>query len=149
VARAGDFLNHFLFQIVVLFNRIRSFFRHSASLHRARFAALHELSVLLTERFDETSLLLGVSRFNQVLRVLPTETRRELGNVLVVAPTRGGKGLLATSQLLTWKHSVKVFTVFADPRLLERTREASTTVFSEAERSRIQLMPISKIAGVG
>jgi type IV secretion system protein VirD4 len=43
-----------------------------------------------------------------VLRVQPTETRRELGNLLVVAPTRGGKGLLATSQLLTWPHSVVV-----------------------------------------
>src|SRR5207249_3677633 len=35
-------------------------------------------------------------------------TRRELGNLLVVAPTRGGKGLLATSQLLSWQHSVVV-----------------------------------------
>ena len=38
----------------------------------------------------------------------PTKTRRELGNLLVVAPTRGGKGLLATAQLLSWKHSVIV-----------------------------------------
>jgi type IV secretion system protein VirD4 len=66
------------------------------------------LTGLLTDKFDETSLLLGVSRFNRVLRVHPTETRRELGNVLVVAPTRGGKGLLATSQLLSWSHSVIV-----------------------------------------
>src|SRR3989442_497590 len=28
--------------------------------------------------------------------------------MLIVAPTRGGKGLLATSQLLSWKHSVVV-----------------------------------------
>jgi hypothetical protein len=97
---AGGFLTQFFFGVIVLFNRIRSFFQHSQSLHTARFAQLHELTKLLTERFDETSLLLGVSRFNQILRVQPTETRRELGNVLVVAPTRGGKGLLATSQLL-------------------------------------------------
>src|SRR5207248_6810484 len=38
----------------------------------------------------------------------PTKARRELGNMLIVAPTRGGKGLLAVSQLFTWKHSVIV-----------------------------------------
>jgi type IV secretion system protein VirD4 len=105
---AGGFLIQFFFHVVVLWNRIKSFFQHSASLHHARFASLHELTVLLTERLDETSLLLGVSHFNHVLRVRSTESRRELGNVLIEAPTRGGKGLLATSQLLSWPHSVAV-----------------------------------------
>jgi type IV secretion system protein VirD4 len=108
MGRAGDFLKHLFFGLVVLVNLIKSFFQHSQNLHHARFAQLHELTGLLTERFDETSLLLGVSRFNKLLRVQPTKTRRELGNVLVVAPTRGGKGLLATSQLLTWPHSAIV-----------------------------------------
>jgi type IV secretory pathway TraG/TraD family ATPase VirD4 len=108
MGRIGSFLIRCVFTVVVVFNRIRSFFQHSQTLHTARFANLHELTDLLTERFDETSLLLGISRFNNLLRVRPTETRRELGNVLVVAPTRGGKGLLATSQLLTWPHSVVV-----------------------------------------
>src|SRR5918999_726109 len=108
MGRPGGILKQFLFTVVVLFNRIKSFFQHSASLHHARFAALHELSMLLTNRFDEPSLLLGVSRFNHLLRVQPTKTRRELGNLLIVAPTRAGKGLLATSQLLTWPHSVIV-----------------------------------------
>jgi type IV secretion system protein VirD4 len=108
MGRAGDFLKQFLFAVVVVFNRIRSFFQHSASLHHARFAILPELVELLTNKFDETSLLLGVSHFNHILRIRPTESRRELGNALVVAPTRGGKGLLATSQLLSWPHSVVV-----------------------------------------
>jgi type IV secretory pathway TraG/TraD family ATPase VirD4 len=114
MGRAGDFLKHFFFGIVVFFNRIRSFFQHSQSLHNARFAQLHELIALLIERFDETSLLLGVTGFNKLLRVRSTETRRELGNVLVVAPTRGGKGLLATSQLLSWPHSVVVNDIKGD-----------------------------------
>jgi hypothetical protein len=42
-----------------------------------------------------------------------------------------------------------VFTVFADPQLLERTSEALGVVFSDAERSRIQLIPVSKHAAVG
>jgi type IV secretory pathway TraG/TraD family ATPase VirD4 len=108
MGRIGSRLTQCFFAVVVLFTRIRSFFQHAESLHTARFAQLHELTELLTDRFAETSLLLGVSRFKQVLRVRPTKTRRELGNVLVVAPTRGGKGLLATSQLLSWPHSVIV-----------------------------------------
>jgi type IV secretion system protein VirD4 len=112
--RAGDFLKQCLFHVVIFFSRISSFFQHAKHLHHARFAALLELTGLLTDKFDETSLLLGVSRFNRVLRVQPTETRRELGNVLVEAPTRGGKGLLATSQLLTWPHSVAVNDIKGD-----------------------------------
>jgi type IV secretion system protein VirD4 len=51
--------------------------------------------------------LLG-TKYLHFVTVRPQQTRRELGNLLVVAPTRGGKGLLATSQLLSWKHSVIV-----------------------------------------
>jgi type IV secretion system protein VirD4 len=46
--------------------------------------------------------------------VRPTNVRRELGNMLIVAPTRGGKGLLAVSQLLSWKHSVVVNDIKGD-----------------------------------
>jgi type IV secretory pathway TraG/TraD family ATPase VirD4 len=108
VGSLGKFVHTLLFTIVVLFHRLRSFFQHTHTLHHARFATMDQLFELLTTRLDETSLLLGVSAFNRVLRVRPTKTRRELGNVLICAPTRGGKGLLATSQLLTWRHSVVV-----------------------------------------
>lgn len=56
----------------------------------------------------ETSLLLGRSSFNRLACVRPTKTRRELGNLLVCAPTRSGKTLLAISELLTWNRSVVV-----------------------------------------
>jgi type IV secretion system protein VirD4 len=108
MGRAGGILKQFLFTVVVLFNRMRSFFQHSTTLHTASFVQLHKLTGLLTTNLDETSLLLGISRFNHLLRVRPTKIRRELGNLLIVAPTRAGKGLLATSQLLTWPHSVIV-----------------------------------------
>src|SRR5947199_4160400 len=77
-------------------------------LHRARFARLDELTGIMSRTPDPTSLLIGVNRFKQFLLVRPTQTRRELGNMLIVAPTRAGKGLLATSQLFTWHHSVIV-----------------------------------------
>ena len=78
-------------------------------LYADRFAHPHEVDRLVSPHWQqETGLLVGVSSFNQVLSVRPTLARRELGNVLVDALTRGGKGLLAISQLLTWPHSVVV-----------------------------------------
>jgi type IV secretion system protein VirD4 len=77
-------------------------------LHRARFAHLHELTNLFSHTFEGASLLLGRGRLRGHYRVSQTPQRPELGNVLVVAPTRGGKGLLAVSQLLTWHHSAIV-----------------------------------------
>jgi type IV secretion system protein VirD4 len=78
-------------------------------LYADRFAHPHEVDPLVSPNWHhETGLLVGVSSFNQVLSVRPTPARRELGNVLVDALTRGGKGLLAISQLLTFPHSVVV-----------------------------------------
>jgi type IV secretion system protein VirD4 len=81
-------------------------------LYTDRFAHPHEVDPLLSPKWQqETGLLVGVSAFNHVLSVRPTTKRRELGNVLVDALTRGGKGLLAISQLLTWPHSVVVLDI--------------------------------------
>jgi type IV secretory pathway TraG/TraD family ATPase VirD4 len=100
----------FLSGAVVFVNRVIAFFSRHHHLHTARFARLHEIAPLLSPITDDlkTSLLLGRSYLNQLACVRPTKTRRELGNLLVCAPTRGGKGLLAVSQLLTWQHSVVV-----------------------------------------
>jgi type IV secretion system protein VirD4 len=87
---------------------------HADQLHQARFARLHDLAPLAREGVDRTSLLLGTGRFGHTLQVTPIATRRELGNLLVVAPTRGGKGLLATSQLLAWPHAVIVNDIKGD-----------------------------------
>jgi type IV secretion system protein VirD4 len=77
-----------------------------------RFAHSHEVDPLVSHTWHhETGLLLGVSAFNQVLSVRQSTQRRELGNVLVDALTRGGKGLLAISQLLTWPHSAVVLDI--------------------------------------
>jgi hypothetical protein len=82
-------------------SRIAALLHTGNALHSARFARLGELEELLSAASDrEPSLLLGIGRFGNMLRVRPQKARRELGNLLVVAPTRGGKGLLAVSQLL-------------------------------------------------
>jgi type IV secretion system protein VirD4 len=114
MAPAGLMLSRVFSAVVVCISRIRAFFRQTQSLHTARFANLYELTAPLTPTIDERtadvqpSLLLGTSHFHHLLTVRPTQMRKELGNLLLVAPTRGGKGLAAVSQLLTWPHSVIV-----------------------------------------
>jgi type IV secretion system protein VirD4 len=81
-------------------------------LYSDRFAHSHEIDPLVSERWhNETGLLVGVSAFNHVLSVRQTPKRRELGNILVDALTRGGKGLLAISQILTFTGSVVVLDI--------------------------------------
>src|SRR5512147_1584017 len=100
----------FLASMALILSRLSCLLSRERLLHNARFARLDELTSLLSHPLEqvEASLLLGLGRFGQVLRVPATKTRRELGNLLIVAPTRGGKGLLAVSQLLSWRHSVVV-----------------------------------------
>ena len=75
---------------------VRSHLPKPHQLYTDRFADSHEVDPLVSQNWqNETGLLVGVSAFNQVLSVRPSGKRRELGNVLVDALTRGGKGLLA------------------------------------------------------
>jgi type IV secretion system protein VirD4 len=80
------------------------------SIHKSRFAHPHEVASLMHGRQPKpgTHLLIGIGPYNQVLAVTPVPTRRELGNIIVIAPPRHGKGLHATAQLLTWEHLVIV-----------------------------------------
>lgn len=114
MGKITDSLNRFLYNIFLFCNHALVFLSSNKQLYFARYARIDELEGLTTPKLDETGLLLGVGRFKHILRVTSTKTRRELGNLLIVAPTRGGKGLLATSQLLTWKHSVVVNDVKGD-----------------------------------
>ena len=98
----------------VYVQHIVSFFARDTRLYKARFAELKEVARNLSPMPRPVSLLLGTTKNADFVEVTPTKARRELGNLLVVAPTRGGKGLLAVSQLLTWKHSVIVNDIKGD-----------------------------------
>ena len=128
-------LHQFLASLLVVCNKLRTAVFPTKQLHTARFARFDELMGLLSTSLDETSLLLGVKHFNHILRVRPLHIRRELGNVLIVAPTRGGKGLLATSQLLTWNHSVIVNDIKGD--LYQQTAGYRSTLLTAALMSNI------------
>src|SRR5438132_14033007 len=87
------------------------------ALHRARFAHHSEVWPLLSPSFAPDGVLLGTRRAllsKRLVAVRKTKQRPELGNLLIVAPTRSGKSLLATSQLLTWHHSVIVNDIKGD-----------------------------------
>lgn len=102
------------YSCLLFISLLASLFSRRGKLHAARFARLHELERLSGSTALDAKLLLGVTHLDKPLAVRPTKTRRELGNLLVVAPTRGGKGLLAVSQLLSWRYSVIVNDIKGD-----------------------------------
>jgi type IV secretion system protein VirD4 len=101
-------MKRFLENANMLLSRLSSLNSHAGQLHHARFALPHELQSLTSHTLDEEALLLGRSYLGGIYRVKGTSRRPELGNMLVCAPPRSGKSVLAISQLLTWPHSVVV-----------------------------------------
>jgi type IV secretion system protein VirD4 len=109
-------------RLVSTLSWVRAHLPSTPKLHPAHFANPHEIDKLLTSTWhNEAGLLLGVSPFNQAYSVRSTLERRELGNILVDAPTRGGKGLLAIAQILTWPHSSVILDIKGE--LYEATAE--------------------------
>ena len=111
------FLLAIVLLVLVLFSML-FLFRTDNRLHRARFATFGELKHILYMSPQPQGLVLGkLQIFNfshRFVCVTPQLQRRELGNLLIVAPTRAGKGLLATSQLVTWNHSMIVNDIKGD-----------------------------------
>jgi type IV secretion system protein VirD4 len=100
-------LERLFFICIGVYHRLYHLFSPDRQLHQARFSRLDELHTLLHHEPPTDGLLLGTNKAG-FIAIRPAKTRQELGNLLVVAPTRGGKGLLAVSQLLSWQHSVVV-----------------------------------------
>jgi|RhiMetdeSRZDD1v2_1073273.scaffolds.fasta_scaffold110152_2 type IV secretion system protein VirD4 len=89
-----------------MFSRLASLRGEASALHHGRFARPHELKSIVSHSLDEEALLIGRTHFGGIYRVRKTANRRELGNMMVVAPPRSGKSQLGKNQLLTWPHSV-------------------------------------------
>src|SRR3954453_10588111 len=107
-------MNQLYFRFADLLSRITSLLASERHLYAARFARVYELKELIASHLDGAGLLVGHTKHGQLLQVRSTPHRKELGNLLAVAQTRGGKGLLAESQLLSWKHSVVVNDIKGD-----------------------------------
>jgi hypothetical protein len=76
-------------------------FPPKTQLHTDRFAYPAEFADITSVEMDGHSLLMGVAADNRILSVRPTPKQHEVGNILVDARTRGGKGILAIPQILT------------------------------------------------
>jgi len=107
-------MKNLLYHLSLILSRLSAHFSSAEALHRDRVALDHEVSDLSTDSLPSDSLLLGVNHFSRILHVKATPKRRELGNILIEAPTGGGKGLLAVCQLLTWGSSAIVLDIKGD-----------------------------------
>ena len=107
-------LKRFFYPLAVFLSWWQSLFFKAEALHKDRFALDHEVADLTTGTLPTDSLLLGVNHFSRIVHVRANPQRRELGNILIEAPTGGGKGLLAVCQLLTWGGSAVVFDIKGD-----------------------------------
>ena len=112
-------IKRFFYSLALLLSWWNAHFSKSDALYKDRFANDHEVADLSTDSLPTDSLILGINHFSRILHVRATENRQHLGNILIEAPTGGGKGLLAVSQLLTWKGSAVVFDLKGD--LYEQT----------------------------
>src|SRR5918912_3737932 len=99
-------MRRILDNVNIFMSRVGSLRGEARRLHHARFARPHELHPLVSHSLDEEALLIGRTHLGGIYRVRKTAKRRELGNMMVVAPPRHGKSQLAKNQLLTWPHSV-------------------------------------------
>jgi type IV secretion system protein VirD4 len=112
-------VKRFFYPLALVLSWWNAHFAKSDTLYKDRFASDHETADLSTDNLPTDSLILGINHFSRILHVRGTENRQHLGNILIEAPTGGGKGLLAVSQLLTWKGSAVVFDLKGD--LYEQT----------------------------
>src|SRR5437764_5069882 len=99
-------MKRFLTNCNILLSRLASLGGSNGQLHHARFGLAHELAQVTGHTLDGQHLLLGRSPLGGIYRVSPSRKRLELGHMLVIAPPRSGKSLLAASQILTWPGSL-------------------------------------------
>jgi hypothetical protein len=105
-------LKRFFYRLAVILSWYNAHFgKTDTAIYKDRFASDHEFTDLTTVNLPPDSLLLGVNHFSRILHVKSTKERPQLGNILIEAPTGGGKGLLAVSQLLAWQESAVVFDI--------------------------------------
>jgi hypothetical protein len=99
-------IKHSFYPLAVILSWWNTHFSKSDALYKDRFASDHEVADLTTDNLPDDSLLLGINHFSRVLHIIATQSRQHLGNILIEAPTGGGKGLLARiiheSQTRSW-----------------------------------------------
>jgi type IV secretion system protein VirD4 len=78
------------------------------AMYNAHWARPDEIKDVMIQRPRGDEILLGYA-YDQILGLRAgVSGRKEMGHVLFVGPTRSGKGLNATANLLNWRGSVVV-----------------------------------------
>lgn len=100
----GRRLRRFFCWLTLAFSHLSALLRADDT-HTARYAHLHELTSILHHSTE--GLVIGLTKFGHAIRI-HNEDKRRYNNLLVVAPTGGGKSLLAQNQIFRWPHSIIV-----------------------------------------
>jgi type IV secretory pathway TraG/TraD family ATPase VirD4 len=82
--------------------------QQSTQLYQAKFAELYRVAPLLRKQPQTPSLMLGIGPYRRPLRVYPTATKPQLGNVLDIGPSQCGKSTRAIGEVLDFAGSVVV-----------------------------------------
>jgi type IV secretory pathway TraG/TraD family ATPase VirD4 len=101
-------MKNFYYNLSIVQSRLASHFASEKSFANERFALAHEIAHLSNEKPHDYGLILGVDHFGRTLQITATKNRPNLGNVLKVAPSQGGKSTDFKKQLCHWKGSVIV-----------------------------------------
>ena len=81
------------------------------AMYNAHWAKPEDISEAMVKQLSGDEILLGYA-YGEVIGLRSGMAgRKELGHVLFVGPTRAGKGLNATANLLNWRHSVVVIDI--------------------------------------
>ena len=99
-------MKNFYYHLSIVQSRLSSHFASEKSFGNERFALPHEIAPLSFETPHDYGLILGADHFRRTLQIIPTRNRPNLGNVLKVAPSQGGKSTDFKKQLRHWKGSV-------------------------------------------
>ena len=96
------------YNLALFFSYISSILDKQQHLHNERFSYPHERIAFSTDRPADYGILLGIDEFKRYLQITVNKKRKQLGNVLDVTPTQGGKSTKYKHQLKFWKGSAIV-----------------------------------------
>jgi type IV secretory pathway TraG/TraD family ATPase VirD4 len=98
----------YLYKLAVFFDKISARFSKEKNIFKARYARLSELVEIYLDKVHIskkiTGIFLAIGQFEHVLCIRPNKDQKELGNMLVIAKTRSGKGLNIGTNLLRWPY---------------------------------------------
>jgi hypothetical protein len=101
-------MKNFYYNLTIILSRLSAYFSHEKYLHNERFSFPHERIGFSADTPSDYGLLLGIDEFGRYLQITANKKRKQLGNVLDVTPTQGGKSTKYKHQLKHWKGSVIV-----------------------------------------